>query len=418
MTKILAIRARQILDSRGVPTIECAIKINNKTAISSVPCGKSTGTHEAKELRDGGKKYLGMGVEKAVYNINTIIAKKLTGKNPTKQEQIDELLCELDGTPDKRKLGANTIIAASMAVCKAGALSQEMPLYKYIGNLFENKKLTIPLPEFNIINGGKHAGNRLDIQEHLIMPTKAKNYSEALRMASEIYQNLRQRLEHELGAQSTNVGDEGGFAPQMNCALDAFDAIMDTALSLGYHEKIALGIDAAASSFWNGKNYILEGKEFTSEQLAQFYFDLCSQYPLQSIEDPFHEDAFNEFANLKRKLNVQIVGDDLLCTNTKRIRKAIDNQSCNCLLLKINQIGTITQSMNAAKLAKQYNWNIMVSHRSGETNDPFIADLAVGINAGQIKAGAPARGERLAKYNRLLEIEHETGAPYAKPKLS
>jgi len=414
MAKILALRARQILDSRGTPTIECSLKTENGIFVSSVPSGKSTGTHEAKELRDGGKKYFGMGVLNAVHNINTTIFEKIKGKNPERQEEIDEIMKELDGTPDKHKLGANAILAVSAAVCKAGAASKKTPLYQHIANLSGNRILQMPIPSFNIINGGAHAGNKLDIQEHMIMPTKAKNFSEALEIGAEIYHALKKRLEHELGAQSTNVGDEGGFAPQMNCALDPFDAIMDTALSLKYHDKIKLAIDAAATGFWNGKHYKFEGKELTAEQLSQFYTDLCSQYPLQSIEDPFHEEAFKDFAHLKKKLGIQIVGDDLLCTNPKRIRKAIDNNSCNCLLLKINQIGTITEALNAAKLAKRYDWNIMVSHRSGETNDSFIADFAFGIGASQIKAGAPARGERLAKYNRLLEIEQETGAKYAK----
>lgn len=418
MTKILALRARQILDSRGTPTIECSLKTEDGTFKSSVPSGKSTGTHEAKELRDGGKKYFGMGVLKAIDNINTTIAKKLIGKHPANQEQIDEIMLELDGTEDKHKLGANAILAVSIATCKAGAASQKIPLYQHIANLAHNKTLTIPVPAFNIINGGAHAGNKLNIQEHMIMPTKAKTFSEAMEIGTEIYHSLRKRLEHDLGASSTNIGDEGGFAPQMNCAFDAFDAIMDTALSLKYQNKIELAIDAAATTFWNGKHYKFEGKELNAEQLSQIYLDLCSQYPLHSIEDPFQEEAFKDFANLRKKLNTQIVGDDLLCTNTKRIRKAIDNQSCNCLLLKINQIGTITEAINAAKLAKRYDWNIMVSHRSGETNDSFIADFSVGIGAGQIKAGAPARGERLAKYNRLLEIEQETKLPYAKPKLS
>lgn len=414
MAKILALRARQILDSRGTPTIECSLKTEDGTFVSSVPSGKSTGTHEAKELRDGGKKYFGMGVEKATHNINTTIFQKIKGKNPERQEEIDEIMRELDGTPDKRKLGANAILAVSVAVCKAGAASKKIPLYQHIANISGNKTLRIPTPSFNVINGGAHAGNKLDIQEHMIMPIKAKTFSEALEIGAEIYHALKKRLEHELGAQSTNVGDEGGFAPQMNCALDAFDAIMDTALSLKYHDKIALAIDAAATELWNGKHYRIEGKELTSSQLLQFYEDLCDQYPLQSIEDPFHEEAFKDFANIHKKLPIQIVGDDLLCTNPKRIRKAVDNKSCNCLLLKINQIGTITEALNAAKIAKRYDWNIMVSHRSGETNDSFIADFAVGIGAGQIKAGAPARGERLAKYNRLLEIEQETGAKYAK----
>lgn len=414
MAKILALQARQILDSRGTPTIECSLKTEDGVFISSVPSGKSTGSHEAKELRDCGKKYFGMGVLNAIDNINTTIFQKLKGKNPERQEEIDEIMKELDGTPDKHKLGANSILAVSVAVCKAGAAAKKIPLYQHIANISGNKTLKIPIPSFNVINGGAHAGNKLDIQEHMIMPTKAKNFGEAMEIGAEIYHALRQRLKHELGAQSTNVGDEGGFAPQMNCALDAFDAIMDTALSLKYHDKIVLAIDAAATEFWNGKHYKFEGKELTSAQLLQFYTDLCAQYPLQSIEDPFHEEDYKNFANIHKKLPIQIVGDDLLCTNPKRIRKAIDNKSCNCLLLKINQIGTITEAINAAKIAKRYDWNIMVSHRSGETNDSFIADLAVGLGASQIKAGAPARGERLAKYNRLLEIEKETGAKYAK----
>lgn len=401
-------RARSILNSRGNPTVECDVKTNDGLFRASVPSGASTGIHEALELRDGKKEYLGLGVQQAIHNVNTIIAKKLIGKNPAQQKELDETLIKLDSTENKTKLGANAILAASMALCKAGAASQDEPLYSHIAHLFGTKKVTLPVPAFNIINGGKHAGNKLDIQEYMILPTRAKSFSEALRMGSEIYHTLKKQLENKYGKMATNVGDEGGFAPPFTCIEEPFDAIMDALITLGYTKQVKLGIDCAANSFWKHGTYVVEGKTASPDDLITLYEQLTQNYPLVSIEDPFYEEDYEHFAELKRTLpHTQIVGDDLLCTTVERMKKALHFGSCNALLLKINQIGTITEALNAAHLARQHSWNIMTSHRSGETEDTFIADLSVGISSGQIKSGAPARGERIAKYNQLLRIEEE-----------
>lgn len=414
MSKILAVKARQVLDSRGNPTVECDIKSNDGVFRASVPSGASTGANEALELRDHKKEFLGNGVMRAVNNINLILAKKLKGRNPTAQEELDNLMIKLDGTQNKSKLGANAMLAVSMALSRAGAAAKDMQLYEHVGKLYGTKKFTLPIPAFNIINGGKHAGNKLDIQEYMILPTGAKNFAEALRMGSEIYHTLKKSLENHFGKTAINVGDEGGFAPPLTCIEEPFDYITDAIIKLGYWKKVKLGIDCASTTYWKHGTYYLEGKEYTPDKLADKYADLVDGYPLVSIEDPFYEEDFENFARLNRRLaNTQIVGDDLLVTNPKRVRKAITMKSCNCLLLKINQIGTITEALEAAKMAKNAGWNIMTSHRSGETEDSFIADLAVGIASGQIKSGAPCRGERLSKYNQLLRIEEETGAPYA-----
>lgn len=412
MPKILAIKARQILDSRGNPTVECDLKTSEGIFRASVPSGASTGIHEALELRDGGKAYLGQGVEKAVKNINQILAKKLKGKT-INQEEIDEYMIKLDGTQNKSKLGANAILAVSMAAARAGAANK--PLYEYIGKIYETKKFTLPVPAFNIINGGKHAGNKLDIQEYMILPVGAKSFAEALQIGSEIYHTLKKELEHNYGKTAINVGDEGGFAPPLTCIEEPFDYIIDAINHLGYWKKVKLGVDCAATTYWRNGVYYLEGQEYRPSELLEKYEELANAYPLVSIEDPFYEEDFDSFAKLNKKTDIQIVGDDLLVTNPKRVQKAIVNDSCNCLLLKINQIGTITEALRAAQMATKHGWNIMVSHRSGETEDSFIADLAVGISSGQIKSGAPCRGERLAKYNQLLRIEEQLGkkAKYA-----
>ncbi|HLF54944.1 MAG TPA: phosphopyruvate hydratase [Candidatus Nanoarchaeia archaeon] len=412
MSKIITVRARQILDSRGNPTVECDIKTTDGVFRASVPSGASTGTHEAAELRDGGKAFLGKGVQKAVRNINITIARKIKGRQPV-QEEIDELMIKLDGTKNKSKLGANAILAVSMAVARAGAAARGMRLYEYIGKLYGTKKFTMPVPAFNIINGGKHAGNKIDIQEYLIMPVGAKSFAEAMQIGSEIYHTLKESLINNFGNKAINVGDEGGFAPPLTCIEEPFDYITNAIIKTGYWKKVKIGIDAAATTFWKHNAYYIEGQEYTTEELMEKYEQLADAYPLASIEDPFNEEDFESFAKLKKRVKAQIVGDDLLATNPARVQKAIMKKSCNCLLLKINQIGTITEALRAAKLAQKAGWNIMVSHRSGETGDCFIADLAVGMAAGQIKAGAPCRGERLAKYNQLLRIEEETKAKYA-----
>jgi len=409
MAIIKTVKARTILDSRGNPTVECDIKTNEGLFRASVPSGASTGIHEALELRDHKKKFLGQGVQKAVDNINKKIARKIIGLKAT--QEIDEILIKLDGTKDKSKLGANAMLAVSMAIARANA--GKKPLYEYFSKL-TGQKARIPIPSFNIINGGKHAGNKLDIQEYMIMPTRAKKFSEALRMASEIYHTLKKDLEHNYGKMAINVGDEGGFAPPLTCAKEPLDYIANTIIKLGYWKEVKLAIDCAATTYWKGNRYYFEGHDYTQKKLTEFYEEIAEEYPLISIEDPYQEEAFDDYAKLHSILkNTQIVGDDLTVTNPERIRKAILHNSCNCLLLKINQIGTITEALQAAKIARQAGWKIMTSHRSGETTDDFIADLAVGIGAEQIKSGAPCRGERLAKYNQLIRIE-EKGVKYGR----
>lgn len=409
MLKILNVKSREILDSRGNPTVETEITTKKGISRASVPSGASTGIHEALELRDGGRRYLGKGVSKAVNNVNKIIAKKIIGKS-FDQETVDQLMIHLDGTYNKEKLGANAILSVSMAFCRAIALEKDVPLYRHIAGLFDNKKLALPVPAFNIINGGQHAGNKLDIQEYMLLPVGAKSFREALEIGSEVYHELKGLLKKDYGKGAVNVGDEGGFAPPMSCYEEPFDYIMDAVEKLGYFKKIKLGIDSAATSFYRHGKYYLEGQELSANDLIDRYMELIKAYPVVSIEDPFVEDDFDAFAKLtKQAKKVQIVGDDLFCTNQQRIQKGIIMDSCNALLLKINQIGTITEALDAAKLAMNNKWGVMVSHRSGETDDSFIADLAVGLGNGQIKSGAPCRGERLAKYNQLLRIEEELG---------
>lgn len=408
MSKILGVTAREILDSRGNPTVECEIRIKEGIVRASVPSGVSAGMHEAHELRDGGRRFHGLGVLKAVSNINGPIAKILKGKNPANHE-LDNFLIEADGTPNKNKLGANAILAASLAVARAGALSRRVPLYKHISSISKSR-LSLPVPAFNIIEGGKHAGNRLDFQEYHIIPCGAKSFAESLQIAAEIYQHLKLRLENDFGRSAINVGDEGGFAPPMNNIEMPLDYLTNSIISLGLWGKVKLGMDCAASTFFKRQKYYVSGKEFASDELVDFYKELVQRYPIISIEDPFNEDDFVHFAELQKKLvGKQIVGDDLLVTQAKRIQIAAKHKSCNCLLLKMNQVGTLTESLQSAKLARENNWKIMVSNRGGETEDSFIADLAVGIGAEQIKAGAPCRGERTAKYNQLLRIEEELG---------
>ncbi len=410
MTKIGSIRARMILDSRGNPTIETTVKTARGVSVASVPSGKSIGINEALELRDGGRKFHGKGVLKAIKNVNTSIARKLKGKHA---EHCDEILLELDNTSKKSILGANSILSASMACVRAAALGQGVPLYKYISSVFQTKKRIMPVPALNMINGGAHAGNGLDIQEYMVLPVGAKNFTEAMQIGSEIYTELRDVLHEEYGKNAINIGDEGGFVPPLDCYEAPLDLIMDAVHNMGYFKKIKLGLDMAASSFYRNGKYYLEGMELDSDEMIDKYNELCNAYPIISIEDPFQENDFESFAKLNKKLRkIQIVGDDLLCTNPNRIQKAIVTDSCNCLLLKMNQIGTVTESLDAARIAMKQKWNVIVSHRSGETNDSFIADLSVGLGCGQIKSGAPCRGERLAKYNRLLQIEEEIKSRY------
>ena len=412
MPEIMSIKAREILDSRGNPTVEVDLSTKKGLSRASVPSGASTGKHEALELRDGGKRYLGKGVLKAVGNVNDMIAEKLVGRDCTRQKETDELMIELDGTPNKSKLGANAILAVSMAVCKAGALESNLPLYEYIANLVGSKRLHLPIPQMNVINGGLHAGIENDVQEHLIIPRGAKSFSEALRMCSETYHTLQKKLKARFGNSAIHVGDEGGFVPPLKSVNERLEFILEAIEELGYTKEFALGIDAAASEFfYNGKYRILE-KEYSVAELADFYAELCEKFKVISIEDGFSEDDWNAWNMLKSKLGekVQIVGDDLLVTNAKRIKKAIEINACNALLLKLNQIGSVSEALDAFRLARKAEWNVIVSHRSGSTEDTLFADLVVGLDAGQFKYGAPARSERTCNYNQLLRIEEDLGS--------
>lgn len=410
--EILDVKAREILDSRGNPTVEVDIITKKGVFRSQVPSGASTGTHEALELRDGDKRYDGKGVQKAVTNIITIIAPEIKGLNCTKQKMIDDLMLELDGTENKSKLGANAILGVSMAVCIAGAAAKKLPLYKYIAHKVGVKTFVMPVPCFNVINGGKHAGDKGGIQEYMILPVGATSFSEALRMGAEVYHHLKDVIKKKHGLISTNVGDEGGFVLSVDDQREPLRDLMEAIHECGYDGKIMIGLDAAASEFYKDGKYTIDGKQLFAGELLQYWLKIVDEFPIVSIEDPFTQEDFDHFALLTKRIGnrVQIVGDDLLVTNVSRMKKAIEKGSCNALLLKVNQIGSVTEAIAAAKLAKKKKWGVMTSHRSGETPDTFIADLAVGLMTGQIKSGAPCRGERLAKYNQLLRIEEELGS--------
>ena len=361
---------------------------------------------------------MGKGVTKAVENVNTIIAPALIGKDPTDQKLIDDLMIQLDGTKNKGKLGANAILAVSMAVSKAGAAEKDIPLYKHISELAGNSKLVLPVPAFNVINGGSHAGNKLAMQEFMILPVGASSFKEAMQMGSEVYHNLKSVIKKKYGQDACNVGDEGGFAPNIQDNKEGLDLLVEAIEKAGYTGKMKIGMDVAASEFLTeDKCYDLDFKtegndgsmKKTGAEMIDLYQEFISEYPMISIEDPFDQDDAENTAALTAKNNCQIVGDDLLVTNPKRVQAAIDGKWCNALLLKVNQIGTISESIEAVGMSKKAGWGVMASHRSGETEDSFIADLAVGLSTGQIKTGAPCRSERLAKYNQLLRIEEELG---------
>ncbi len=409
---IVNIKAREVLDSRGNPTVEAEVVLKGGALGSAlVPSGASTGMYEALELRDGDpRRFKGRGVLKAVENVNKVIAKAVIGLDARNQRQIDETMIALDGTPNKAKLGANAILSVSMAVARAAAAQSGLPLYKYLGG---SQAKTLPVPLMNIINGGKHAGNELEVQEFIIIPVNADTFREALRMGVEIYHSLKELLKERYGLAAINVGDEGGFAPPFKKSREALDSLIEAIKRAGYSPEgdVYLALDCAASNFYSTQEgvYKLDGELFTPSQLLEFYLALIDEYPIASIEDPFHEEDYSTHAELvkKTKGRLQVVGDDLFVTNVSRLKKGIELQAANALLLKVNQIGSLTEALEAAKLAQSSGFNIVVSHRSGETEDSFIADLAVAINSGQIKTGAPARGERTAKYNRLLRIEEE-----------
>ncbi|OYT35403.1 MAG: phosphopyruvate hydratase [Candidatus Aenigmarchaeota archaeon ex4484_52] len=407
-TTIKNISAREILDSRGNPTIEVDVITEKGLSRAAVPSGASTGCYEAVELRDNDKnRFFGKGVSRAVRNVNEIIAPKLTGMDCTEQKKIDELMIELDATENKANLGANAILGVSMAVCKNAASCLQMPLYKYIGEISDTKSIIIPIPQMNVINSGKHAGIKNDIQEHMIMPIYAESFSHALRMSTEVYQNLKNLLKNKFGAAAIHLGDEGGFAPPIKDINDRLELITKSIEDLGYEKNFGLAIDSASSEFYNNGKYKIIDNEYSSGELIDFYADLTKTFNLISIEDGMAEDDWDGWVELMKKIGnkIQIIGDDLLVTNTNRIKKAIKLNAVNCVLLKPNQIGTITETIDAYKLASKNKLRSVVSQRSGCTEDIFDADLVVGLSAGQFKYGAPARVDRTAKYNQLLRIE-------------
>lgn len=422
--KIKQIGAREILDSRGNPTVEVEIigeeknlfRTIEKKAWSSVPSGASTGDFEAIELRDGNeKRFQGKGVLKVVKNIKETIAPALIGKEVTAQKEIDNIMLELDGTENKARLGANAILGVSMAVARLGAISKEQKLFEYIAGLSGRtiEEVELVRPFFNVINGGKHAGNKVAFQEFMISPNLG-SFQDNYRAGSEVYHTLQKILKSKFGGASTLLGDEGGFAPNdFTRENEVLDILVEAIKEAGYDKRVDIALDVAASEFFVDGQYDLgfkmdERNYKSTEEMIEIYKELVERYPIISIEDPFDQTDFKAFAKLKRELSeqkIQIVADDLTVTNPSRIKTAIKEESCNALLLKLNQIGTVSESIESFKMAKKANWEVMVSHRSGETTDDFIADFAVGVGAGQIKSGATARGERVCKYNRLLAIE-------------
>lgn len=416
MSYIVEVHARQILDSRGNPTVEVDVLTDEGVlGRASVPSGASTGIHEAVELRDGDKKkYVGRGVLKAVKNVNDIIAEAIVGYDVTQQAAIDEAMIELDGTPNKGKLGANALLAVSMAVAKAAAEEAGLPLYRYVGGT--NAK-TLPVPMMNILNGGAHADNKIDFQEFMIQPVGAASFSEGLRWGVEIFHSLKSVLKKK--GFSTNVGDEGGFAPNIQSNEEAIETVLEAITAAGYKagSQITIAMDAANSELWDSKKkkYVFHkssGKALSSDELVKFWESWVKKYPIVSIEDGMAEDDWNGWAALTQAIGnkVQLVGDDLFVTNVNRLQTGIDKKIANALLVKVNQIGTVTETINAVSLAQNNGYNTIMSHRSGETEDVTIADLAVALNCGQIKTGSASRTDRIAKYNQLLRIEEELGS--------
>ena len=410
MSKIKAVNAREILDSRGNPTIEVEVVLEDKSiGRAAVPSGASTGAFEAAELRDGGSRYLGKGVTGAVKNVIEKITPVVIGMSATDQRAIDQKMISLDGTKNKSVLGANAILGVSLATARAASVSANQSLFKYLGG---SKAKTLPVPMMNILNGGAHADTNVDIQEFMIAPIGADSFKESLRWGAEIYHSLKSVLKKK--GLATSIGDEGGFAPNLDSNRAALDLILVAIEGAGFKvgSQIALAMDVAATEFFSEGKYEFEGKSLTSEQMITYYSDLVSNYPLVSIEDPLDEDDWSGWAKLTAELGekIQIVGDDLFVTNPERLAKGIESKTANALLVKVNQIGTLTETIDAVNMAHENNYKSMMSHRSGETEDTTIADLAVALNCGQIKTGAPARSERVAKYNQLLRIEEELAA--------
>ncbi len=411
--------AREVLDSRGNPTVEAEITVKGHRISAIAPSGASTGTWEALELRDGDKsRYGGKGALKAVENVRGPIAKALVGMDPADQGSIDRTMIELDGTENKSGLGGNAMVAVSLAAVRAGAMAEGVEIYEHIGK----DHVTLPVPMLNIINGGKHAGGNLKIQECMIIPAGAKSFSDCLRMSSEVYMSLKGILKSRYGVGAINIGDEGGFAPPVDTVDEALTTITDAVSDAGYTpgKDVFLAIDAASSEFFEDGVYTVDGMKLSAGELSDHYVQLTKDHPLISIEDPFFEDDFETTAQLTKDVgkHVQIVGDDLFVTNSKRLSKGIGCGAANALLLKVNQIGTITEAGDAAEMSFSNGYNVVVSHRSGESEDTTIADLSVGWGSGEIKTGAPARGERTAKYNRLLRIEEDLGSKARFPGIS
>jgi enolase len=415
MSLIESVHARQILDSRGNPTVEVEVMTSGGAfGRAAVPSGASTGTHEAVELRDGDKKkYMGKGVLKAVNNVNTKIAEAIVGFPAYEQNLIDKIMIELDGTPNKAKLGANAILGVSLAVAKAAAMESGMSLYRYIGGVNAN---TLPVPMMNILNGGSHADNSIDFQEFMVMPVKADTFSDALRMGTEVFHTLKKVL-HDKGL-STNVGDEGGFAPNIKSNEEAIEIVIKAIEKAGYKPgvDIFIAMDAAVTEFYDAKTktytfHKSDGKKLKSEEMAEYWTKWVKKYPIISIEDGMAEDDWDGWKKLTDKVGskVQLVGDDLFVTNVKRLQEGIDKGIANSILVKVNQIGSLTETIDAVSLAKRNSYKSIMSHRSGETEDNTIADLAVALNTGQIKTGSASRSDRMAKYNQLIRIEEELG---------
>ncbi|MEY3728430.1 MAG: hypothetical protein RL315_45 [Actinomycetota bacterium] len=415
MAIIEAIGAREILDSRGNPTVEVEVLLEDGTAArAAVPSGASTGAFEAVELRDGGKRYLGKGVEKAIKNVVDVIAPEVVGLDAQDQRLVDQTMIDLDGTKNKAKLGANAILGVSLAVAKASAEHADLSLFKYVGG---NNAHVLPVPMMNILNGGAHADTNVDIQEFMVAPIGADTFKESLRWGAEIYHSLKSVLKKR--GLATSIGDEGGFAPNLDSNRAALDLILEAIEGAGFKpgKEIALAMDVAATEFYDNGKYSFEGKQLTAAEMIAYYSSLVSSYPLVSIEDPLNEDDWDGWAAITKELGskVQLVGDDLFVTNPERLSKGIAADTANALLVKVNQIGSLTETLDAVEMAHRAGYRSMMSHRSGETEDVTIADLAVATNCGQIKTGAPARSERVAKYNQLLRIEEELaeGARYA-----
>jgi enolase len=412
-TMITSVSARQVLDSRGNPTVEAEVSTAAAVGRASVPSGASKGKLEALELRDGdANKFHGRGVEKAVSNVVKVIGPKVKGLDASDLRRVDEVMIKIDGTPNKSRLGANAILAVSMAAARAAALSKSISLYT---QLKRQKSYTLPVPMMNVVNGGEHAGNDLAVQEFLIEPVAARSCTEAIQMGAEVYQSLKDVLIARYGRGAINVGDEGGFAPQLSVTRDALQCVREAVSKAGYAEAdVRLGIDAAASTFYSEKTkkYSVDGEAMMWEGLEDFYAALRDEFGLLTIEDPFHEDAFDSFSSITGRLGkkTKIIGDDIYVTNVARMKQGIDAKATNAILIKLNQIGTVSETVDAIELAQKARWSVVVSHRSGETEDPFIAHLATALGSDFIKTGAPARGERIAKYNELLRIEEELGS--------